>query len=183
MVAALASFGVMVSVMNLSGYVVVEHHHHAQSSVFPMIGAHVLGMYALVLFVGALIDRIGRGPALGGGLLVMAVSTLGLMWFDSVFATAVLLFGLGVGWNLSFVAATTQLVDLTSASRARQADRLQRSALGIVRRVARTARRLRAGLDRRGRPGHRRDGDRGGPGVLAAAAAGYQRTLNLKSRL
>src|SRR3954464_5680820 len=80
MLAALASFGVMVSVMNLSGYVVVEHHHHAQSSVFPVIGAHVLGRYALVLFVGALIDRIGRGPALAGGLLVMAVSTLGLMW-------------------------------------------------------------------------------------------------------
>ena len=49
MLAALASFGVMVSVMNLSGYVVVEHHHHAQSDVFPVIGAHVLGMYALVL--------------------------------------------------------------------------------------------------------------------------------------
>ena len=116
MLAALASFGVMVSVMNLSGYVVVEHHHHAQSDIFPVIGAHVLGMYALVLFVGALIDRIGRGPALGGGLCVMAVSTFGLMFFDSVFATAVLLFGLGVGWNLSFVAATAQMADLTSAS-------------------------------------------------------------------
>jgi MFS family permease len=116
MLAALASFGVMVSVMNLSGYVVVEHHHHAQSDIFPVIGAHVLGMYALVLFVGSLIDRIGRGPALAGGLCVMALSTIGLMFFDSVFATAVLLFGLGVGWNLSFVAATAQMVDLTSAS-------------------------------------------------------------------
>src|SRR5439155_1388561 len=48
MLAALASFGVMVSVMNLSGYVVVEHHHHSQDSVFPIIGAHVFGMYALV---------------------------------------------------------------------------------------------------------------------------------------
>ena len=46
----------------------------------------------------------------------MALSTIGLMFFDSVFATAVLLFGLGVGWNLSFVAATAQMVDLTSAS-------------------------------------------------------------------
>jgi len=116
MLAALASFGVMVSVMNLSGYVVVEHHHHAQSDIFPVIGAHVLGMYALVLFVGSLIDRIGRGPALGGGLCVMALSTIGLMFFDSVFATAVLLFGLGVGWNLSFVAATAQLVDLSAPS-------------------------------------------------------------------
>src|SRR4051794_11284363 len=116
MLAALASFGVMVSVMNLSGYVVVEHHHHEQSDIFPVIGAHVLGMYALVLFVGALIDRIGRGPALGGGLLVMAASTFGLLFFDGVFATAELLFGLGVGWNLSFVAATSQIVDLTRAA-------------------------------------------------------------------
>ena len=116
MLAALASFGVMVSVMNLSGYVVVEHHHHHQSDVFPIIGAHVLGMYALVLVVGALIDRIGRPVALARGLLVMAVSTIGLLWFDSVFATAVLLFGLGVGWNVSFVAATAQLVDLSAVS-------------------------------------------------------------------
>ena len=116
MLAALASFGVMVSVMNLSGYVVVEHHHHQQSDVFPIIGAHVLGMYALVLVVGTVIDRIGRPVALAGGLLVMAASTIGLLWIESVAATALLLFGLGVGWNLSFVAATAQLVDATAPS-------------------------------------------------------------------
>jgi MFS family permease len=114
MLAALASFGVMVSVMNLSGYVVVEHHHHTQQDVFPIIGAHVLGMYALVLVVGTLIEKIGRAPALAGGLLVMAGSTIGLLWIESVVATAILLFGLGVGWNISFVAATAQLVDATA---------------------------------------------------------------------
>jgi predicted MFS family arabinose efflux permease len=114
MLAALASFGVMVSVMNLSGYVVVEHHHHEQGDVFPIIGAHVLGMYALVLVIGGLIDRIGRGPALAGGLLLMAVSCVGLLGIESVAGTALLLFGLGVGWNLSFVAATAQLVDATA---------------------------------------------------------------------
>jgi MFS family permease len=114
MLAALASFGVMVSVMNLTGYVVVEHHHHTQDSVFPIIGAHVFGMYALVLVIGALIDRVGRTPALEVGLVVMAVSTIGLLWVESVWATAVLLLGLGVGWNISFVAATAQLADRTS---------------------------------------------------------------------
>jgi MFS family permease len=106
----------MVSVMNLTGYAVVEKHHHTQQDVFPIIGAHVLGMYALVLVVGALIDRIGRPVALAIGLLVMAVSTIGLMWVESVPGTALLLFGLGVGWNVSFVAATAQLVDLTSVT-------------------------------------------------------------------
>ena len=113
MLAAIASFGVMVSVMNLTGYVVVDHHHHSQGSVFPIIGAHVLGMYALVLVIGRLIDRVGRGPALGGGLAVMAVSCVALLVFESVPMTAVLLFGLGLGWNLSFVSATAQLADAT----------------------------------------------------------------------
>jgi MFS family permease len=114
MLAALASFAVMVSVMNLTGYVVVEHHHHSQDSVFPIIGAHVFGMYALVLVIGAVIDRIGRTIALEIGLVVMALSTIGLLEAESVFATAVLLLGLGVGWNISFVAATAQLADRTN---------------------------------------------------------------------
>jgi MFS family permease len=111
LLAALASFSVMVSVMNLTGYVVVEHHHHAQQDVFPIIGAHVLGMYALVLFVGPLVDRIGRGVSLWTGLVVMALSCIGITWFESVTGSAVLLFGLGLGWSVSFVAATAQLAD------------------------------------------------------------------------
>ena len=113
MAASLASFAVMVSVMNLTGYVIVVLHHHPQRAVFPIVGAHVLGMFALVLVIGALIDRIGRTPALVSGLVVMGASTLALQWWSSVPETAVLLFGLGIGWNLSFVAATAQLVDLT----------------------------------------------------------------------
>ncbi len=111
--AAQASFGVMVGVMTLTGAVVVDHHHHSGEAVFPIIGAHVLGMYALVLFVGDLIDRIGRPPALVGGLALMALSTISLLWIESVPATALALFGLGLGWNLSFVAATAQLADCT----------------------------------------------------------------------
>ena len=116
MVAAQASFAVMVSVMTLTGAVVVDHHHHEGHNVFPIIGAHVVGMYALVIVVGDLIDRIGRRPALVGGLLVMAASAISLAWIESVPATAVALFGLGLGWNLSFVAATAELADRTRPS-------------------------------------------------------------------
>ena len=116
MLTAFASFGVMVSVMNLTGYVVVEKHHHAQNDVFPVIGAHVLGMYALVLVVGTLVDRVGRLSALATGLLVMGASSLGLAWISSVPSTALLLFGLGIGWNISYVAAAAQMADLTAPS-------------------------------------------------------------------
>jgi len=116
MLTAFASFGVMVSVMNLTGYVVVEKHHHTQSDVFPVIGAHVLGMYALVLVVGVLVDRVGRINALASGLLVMGVSALALSWISSVASTALLLFGLGIGWNISYVAAAAQLADLSAPS-------------------------------------------------------------------
>jgi MFS family permease len=111
MTAAVASFAVMVSVMNLTGYVVVQHHGHAQEDVFPIIGAHVLGMYALVLFVGPMIDQIGRKPSLYGGLALMGLSCVGLAWFESVLGTGFLLFGLGLGWSVSFVAATAELAD------------------------------------------------------------------------
>ena len=111
LLAGQASFAVMVSVMTLTGAIVVDHHHHAGHTVFPIIGAHVLGMYGLVLVVGDVIDRLGRTPSLAGGLLVMGVAVISLTWVESVPATAVSLFGLGIGWNLSFVAATAQLAD------------------------------------------------------------------------
>ena len=113
LLAAQASFAVMVGIMTLTGAVVVDHHHHAGHNVFPIIGAHVIGMYALVLIIGDVIDRIGRTPALAGGLLVMAASASSLLWVESVPALATALFGLGVGWNLSFVAATAVLADCT----------------------------------------------------------------------
>ena len=113
LLAAQASFAVMVALMTLTGAVVVDHHGHAGHNVFPIIGAHVIGMYALVIVVGDIIDRIGRTPALGGGLLIMMVSAISLIWIESVPAISISLFGLGLGWNFSFVAATAELADRT----------------------------------------------------------------------
>ena len=111
LVAAQASFGVMVGLMTLTGAVVVDHHGHSAESVFPIIGAHVIGMFALVIVVGDVIDHIGRRTALAGGLLLMALSAISLLWVSGVFVTAIALFVLGLGWNFSFVAATAELAD------------------------------------------------------------------------
>ena len=112
---AVASFAVMVGVMNLSGYVAVGRHHH-ESDVFTIISAHIVGMYGLVLVVGDLVDRIGRRRSIVIGLAIMAVSNAALAGLSGLLGMSVCLFGLGLGWNLSYVAATTELISLTSPS-------------------------------------------------------------------
>jgi MFS family permease len=109
LVAGQASLGVMVAVMTLTGSVVVDHFHQEHHDVFPIVAAHFVGMYALVIVVGDLVDRIGRTQALAGGLIVMGLSVSGLLWVEGAHATAGALFGLGLGWNVSFVAATAEL--------------------------------------------------------------------------
>lgn len=113
LVAAQASFAVMVALMTLTGAVVVDHNHHSAHNVFPIIGAHVIGMFGLIIVVGDIVDAVGRTRALAGGLLLMAASTVSLLWLTSVPASMVALFGLGLGWNFSFVAATAVLSDMT----------------------------------------------------------------------
>ncbi len=108
-IAAIASFAVMAGVMNLTGYIVVGH-DHAQADVFTVISLHIVGMYALVLVIGALVDRVGRRPTLLWGLAIMAVSTVMLAFVESIAWMSVSLFLLGLGWNLSYISATAELV-------------------------------------------------------------------------
>jgi len=108
-IAAVASLAVMASVMNLTGYIVVGH-HHAQADVFTVISLHIVGMFGLVLVVGQLVDRVGRHRALVGGLLVMAVSSVLLAWVVEIAGISLSLFLLGLGWNISYVAASAELV-------------------------------------------------------------------------
>ena len=108
-IAALSSFAVMAGVMNLTGYIVVGHHHE-QADVFTVISLHIVGMYALVLVIGALVDRVGRRPTLLWGMAIMAVSTVMLGFVHSIAWTSLSLFLLGLGWNLSYISATAELV-------------------------------------------------------------------------
>lgn len=115
MLGAVASFAVMVGVMNLAGYVAVGHHHE-HGDVFTIISAHIVGMYGLVLVVGDVVERIGRRRSLVVGLAVMALSNLALVWLTGVAGMSLSLFGLGLGWNIAYVAATTELVGLAAPS-------------------------------------------------------------------
>jgi hypothetical protein len=111
MVGAVGSFAVMVGVMNLAGYVAVGHGHH-HGDVFTIISVHIVGMYGLILVVGELVERIGRRRSIVAGLVLMGIANAGLVRLDSIAGMSLSLFGLGLGWCLSYVAATTELVGL-----------------------------------------------------------------------
>jgi MFS family permease len=62
--------------------------------------------------VGQLVDRVGRQRALIGGLAIMAVSTAMLAWVVEIPGMSLSLFLLGLGWSVSYVAASAELVTL-----------------------------------------------------------------------
>lgn len=78
-----------------------------------VISLHVLGMFAFSPLVGIAADRLGRGPVLGAGGVVLLLSLL-LSGFSPegssvrIFAG---LFLLGLGWSLATVAASTLLTE------------------------------------------------------------------------
>jgi MFS family permease len=113
LVGSVTSFAVMVGVMNLSGYVAIGRHHH-QGDVFTIISLHIVGMYGLILVVGDIVERLGRRRAIATGLAVMAASNALLWPLDGIAGMSLSLFGLGVGWSLSYVAATAELVELAA---------------------------------------------------------------------
>lgn len=114
-IVAVTSYAVMVGMMAMIGYLMTGH-GHTQQSVFPVLSAHFMGMFALVLLVGKFIGRIGRPRAMQVGLVVLALSVLALMAVHSVALNALALFGIGLGWNIAFVSATAELTALTSAA-------------------------------------------------------------------
>ena len=114
-IVAITSYAVMVGMMAMVGYLMTSH-GHSQQSVLPVLSAHFIGMFGLVLLVGKLIVRIGRAQAMRLGLVVLAVAVLALIVAHSVTLNALALFGIGLGWNIAFVAATTELTALTTSA-------------------------------------------------------------------
>lgn len=111
---------VMVGVMTA---VPVDMHMHGAGLgvVGTILSAHTLGMFALSPLTGRLVDRFDCRPVLLAGLLTMATATGAAVITsgDGHGARAGVLFLLGYGWNLCFVAGSTQVArDVPHAERA-----------------------------------------------------------------
>ncbi|HEX2090036.1 MAG TPA: MFS transporter [Actinomycetota bacterium] len=111
-IAALISQGVMAMMMSTVS-LHLRDHAHDWTAVSIALSAHFLGMFGLVLFVGRIVDRIGRERSLVLGLVVLVVGVVALLGEVELLWVAPAMLIVGVGWNVSFVAATAMMADAT----------------------------------------------------------------------
>ena len=72
---------------------------------------HVLAMYVPSFFTGALITRFGRIPVALTGLVLLVVCGLIALSGVSIFDFIAAMVALGLGWNFSYISATTMVTD------------------------------------------------------------------------
>lgn len=114
----------MVSVMGVAP-IVVHDHGHGDLAVSGVLSAHFLGMFALMPFVGAALDRWGRKRGLVAAALISAVGAPAGGLGSAPFVTGLGLFLVGLGWAGSYLGSTTVVSDVTGRSE-------RSSALGLL---------------------------------------------------
>jgi len=114
--AAMSAIGVAHAVMVSVMVMTPLHMHHGDASLNVIgfvISVHVLGMFAFSPVMGWLTDRVGRTAvlALGGSLLLVAVTLAGLAPEGGSTGLVAGLFLLGLGWSCCLIAGSALLVD------------------------------------------------------------------------
>ncbi len=109
-VCGVASYALMNLMMTSAPLAMIDCGHSVSNATLG-IQWHVLAMYAPSFFTGSLILRFGVARVTAAGLIILGLSAVvGLSGITVAhFWTALVL--LGVGWNLSFVGATTMVCE------------------------------------------------------------------------
>jgi len=109
-VCGLASYAMMNMVMTSAPLAMVMCNHSLNDAALG-IQWHVLGMYVPSFITGSLILRLGVRPMMVVGLtLIVVAATIGLLGI-TLWNFWIGLALLGVGWNFSFIAATTLITE------------------------------------------------------------------------
>jgi MFS family permease len=104
--------GQVVMVMIMVSTPLHIHHHGSDLGIVGLVmSAHTLGMFALSPLTGRLADRWGSVSVILLGMGVLGLSALGAAYgpSESTPWLVAVLFGLGFGWNLAFVAGSSLL--------------------------------------------------------------------------
>jgi MFS family permease len=102
------------------------------SAVSLVISVHTLGMFALAIVSGRLTDRLGRGPVIVLGSVILVVSCLMAAPSTGLLALLIALFLLGLGWNFVYVAGSTLLADQLSPTERAKTQGLNDLLLGLA---------------------------------------------------
>ena len=104
--------GQVVMVMIMTSTPLHIHHHGSDLGIVGLVmSAHTLGMFALSPLTGRLTDRLGGYRVILGGMALLGISALAAAYGpnESTAVLVVVLFALGYGWNLAFVAGSSML--------------------------------------------------------------------------
>jgi MFS family permease len=104
--------GQVVMVMIMTSTPLHIHHHGSDLGIVGLVmSAHTLGMFALSPLTGRLADRWGAIRVILLGMAVLALAAIGGAYGPSESTTwlVAILFALGYGWNLAFVAGSSLL--------------------------------------------------------------------------
>lgn len=104
--------GQVVMVMIMTSTPLHIHHHGSDLGIVGLVmSAHTLGMFALSPITGRLADRWGGYRVITGGMVLLGLSALAGAYGpnESTTLLVVVLFVLGVGWNLAFVGGSSLL--------------------------------------------------------------------------
>jgi MFS family permease len=107
-IAAIASFGLMILLMTAAPLAMVGH-GHSQHDAALGIQWHVIAMFAPSFITGPLVARFGAGIVVAVGMVLLTSAALvGMAGVDLLnFWLGLIL--LGVGWNFGFIGATAML--------------------------------------------------------------------------
>ena len=101
---------VMVLVMTIAP-VHMHDHGHVPTTISIAVTVHTLGMFGLAAITGRLVDRYGRTPIIAVGASQLMVASLLIPFTHHLALMLVMMFLLGYGWNLCFVAGSSLLID------------------------------------------------------------------------
>lgn len=118
--AAIGAQTAMVMVMAVTP-VHLRNAGHDLGAVGSVMSAHFVGMFALAPVAGRLVTRMGITRAIPTGLviLVAASGAAGATRGEHAAGIGIELFALGLGWSLTFVAASTALTEVAAGARVR----------------------------------------------------------------
>lgn len=99
--------GVMMLMM-LVAPLAMHQHHYSVDAGMSVIGWHIIGMFLPSFVSGKLVDKFGAQRILLAGLGVFLFSALASILGATELHYHISLFLLGIGWNLMYVAGTSQ---------------------------------------------------------------------------